>query len=955
MGAYRALLICVALVMGAASGGWGQTATAGSGVSQPPGPTTANSRPQSTVPPESLAEAMAQAKPPDGQVAIAIASDSVRLTDSVTLTAKSARLPDGTAPPPPGSSVYLLADRFGMLARRFGGVIAIAPPAMTVLNTAPGAPHPFDGMPPSDAFKLLAGSLTPGQWRTLTSSQGLGVGDLQNDDQRELFKALFPDGGLHVAPMPALGYVPTHPEMPHFEVITQDDAMQSHIRLSREAEISLSMTGSRMFESLGRNPTPAGSHDYEVAVGPGFTPDLDTLYGVRLREKVPNTPKPGDLDFEWAALQAPVPLAGIKTVKDIIERIDRAARVELYADRRYEDRKVVIVAGARAARAADILQALAFCVCGAYRRVGPAFVLTDSLIGVGTRRAIIEEFDQAAGRARRGLIDQAGDAILQAHAAVDLPGRPGSITMTAEQIQQALKEQPASQIGNGVQITAPMEELSPAQQDAARQVMDAFVRQRETFSKLQNGPGRAAPGPLPTLDGPVLITMTPTVDLLIPSLDGPVKIGDILQPGGLFTPSDRLRQARAEAAAKPGPAAGARTPTPSLLNVLKSFPRRAVLVEAHTTADVDSIVASMRRLGLNELWLKVFDPEVPDVSTKAELDGGDLLIEALKVTRGTGVRVLPVVSLLKWRASTPAGERDLNILGEESPAAIARWRLDTRGGPRGSRSLASAASASPLGVAVTPFAASVRARLSKLMENLTREPGVAGIVWRSPTWSGYSDRDGGASADRCGELGYADPARIAFLRAKHADPVDIDPCADDLEMEAVSGIPGFDDFRLDQKLREEWGRFRVNEVMSLLQQLTAAATFPQSIPSRIDASPLTAGAARVPVLIEAGQPEYDAKTFLGWYGSWEGKAAPLPALRPFDSIRALAKEAHTGSKTAVVSLMPEENWTPVKTASTIDFWTKDAVWDGVVLDLTAAHTGPGRAPTSAERLAALAR
>ncbi|HET6383677.1 MAG TPA: hypothetical protein VFJ58_09820 [Armatimonadota bacterium] len=925
------LWLFFALLAGSASAGLGQDAPAGAGAPQPPGPTTAVSRPVSPAPAGSLAAAMIQAKPPDDQIAIAIGADLVRPPHGITAL--------------PGSTVYHLSDLFGMLARPFGGVIAIAPPTMTILNTAPGAPNPFEGMPPADAFKLLVGSLSPAQWQTLTSAQGLGLGDLKSDDQRELFRAIFPQGGLRVAPMPPSGVFFA---LGDYKPIKPGDADRAHIRLTRYTNLGLSTIEGHGSVGLGYPPGLQGAHSYEGNNGLYEQSNVDTLYGVRVRKKAPNTPKPGNLDFNAAALQTPIPLSGAKTVEGLIQRISRATRVELYADRRYEDREIVIAAGARAARAADLLQAMAFCLRGTYRRVGPAFVLTDDLIGVGTRRTIIERLRLDADNARRGLLYQAGDTILQLHSIADLPPGPGAVSITPDQFQQALKHQPKGLINPIRSIQVPADELTPEQQDAAQKVMDGLIRERNEVEKMPDRPGKPFLKPLPTLDGPVTMSMSPVVQLLLPSLDGPVNMGDLLNPGLLFSPSPELGETRAAALTKALLARAPASRMPSLAAVLKPIPHRAVIVEAHTAAGVDSVVTSMRQLGLNELWLEVFDPGVPDVSTKSELDGGDLLTEALKATRETDIRVLPVLRLLKWRASTPVAERDLSILGEESPAAIARRRVNDGAGP----SLFDGPPEAPRALAVSPFEPKVQDRLTKLMANLAREPGIAGLVWRSPTLPGYSVHDDDYPSDVGSEFGYTERARLAFLRVNHVDPVDIDPLTD---RDSAAALPGFDDIEIDRKLQEEWRIFRANEDENLLRRLLAAASSTEPGSDRNQPSSPGTTAGRLPVLVEASGPEYFEDYVSIWYGSWSGDEAPLPAAHFFGGEAGLAKEAHAGSKIAILSLAPDENWAPGKTASTIESLTKHPVWDGVVLDLTTPHTGPGRAPTGAERLAALAK
>jgi len=420
------------------------------------------------------------------------------------------------------------------------------------------------------------------------------------------------------------------------------------------------------------------------------------------------------------------------------------------------------------------------------------------------------------------------------------------------------------------------------------------------------------------------------VDLLLPSYNGPVSMDGILSPNRMFSPSGKLAYERMQRENQNTPITPTRPapPRPSLADGLRPFARRAVVVDARTADDVDSIVASMRKLGLNELWLEIFSPGIPEKSSPEALAGSDLLTEALKAAHGTGIHVMPVLRLLEWGPPVPASVRDLTILGEDAPATQKRTlteSTDSRPNP--------AASSAPAAVWVSPFDANVRKRLEQVVSKTAAQPGIAGMVWRKMSPPGYNSLDDDIYT---GKLGYTTAGRLAFLLSKHADPVDIDPVPG-REME--TSLPGFDNAAIDNTLRSEWLQFRVDEDLSLLRDLRQIA----------------AKASAAPVLVEARQRDDGATRRNGWYGDWEGGGSPLPAERrePVGWAE-MSVQAHAESRTALFCLAPQDLG-GADVASVLGARTYGSHWDGVVLDLTTRPTGPGRGLDSAERLAALAR
>ena len=94
-----------------------------------------------------LDEALGQATPPAQGGALSVDAGKVRL-------------PAGTVLPGTKLTVADAASLYNRASQEFGTVRALAPPTMTVLNTAPGEPNIYAGMPPLDAFTLLLASLS---------------------------------------------------------------------------------------------------------------------------------------------------------------------------------------------------------------------------------------------------------------------------------------------------------------------------------------------------------------------------------------------------------------------------------------------------------------------------------------------------------------------------------------------------------------------------------------------------------------------------------------------------------------------------------------------------------------------------------------------------------------------------------------------------------------------------
>jgi hypothetical protein len=821
-----------------------------------------------------LDEALGQATPPAHGVALSV--DAARVA-----------LPAGAILPGTKLTVSDAASLYNRASQSFGTVTALAPPTMTVLNTAPGEPNIYAGMPPLDAFTLLLASLSDPQWTALTSAAGLGVSDLTPAQQSLFASLLSHDGKLLVRPQYAEGETGDD----HDQRDLTDALPQVHLRLGQTATLSLQPKEDPN-SSYGPAPVPppAGApRRYEVAEREDYGGSAAKDYGADVRADVPNVPKRGQLDFSMPSLKMLVPLNGVKTVGDLIYRIGGMTHVEVYADPRLE-KQLLTHLGGPSAPAADLLRALAFCLCGTFRQVGPAYVLTDDIVGIGTRRQIWAEFEEDASSLRRGPVSAAANALYQRHSPHELSWFDDPGAYSPEEIKSPGVSSLNIEDEFLPELKLPFAKLTSAQQDMAERGADKWNREY----KMQ---------PV-TTDG--LITVRPglSTQLLVPGIATPIDLN--LNHGGtdqsfVFKMSPEEFQEKLKAhedeeqkkylAAHPELAAEmagspAKGPVSAVFALLKPTLRRGAIIHPCTSKDVDADVAAAKMLGLNALWLDVFSDGTARLpgsalsdSIAAKTSENDILAEAMARTKGTGIRIFPLFDLLFWGQSPPAQDADLNILGETSAQAAARWQQRKALLPQGEL-MSDEVMGNPVipdwpGVAVSPLAPDVQKELVSFMKTVAARPGIAGIVWRDTDTPGYDLLPGGSDTSSL-LLGYGQEMRLSFLRRFHADPVDIYDVGHSGTL-ANTDLPYFSDQgsgNLMYALHDDWVKFRQDMGLAFLESLYAAVDPPNGLAAR-----------RVRILVkqrrrgQGGNDRFGHHIYPpGWYGSWDNPRLPPPTL-----------------------------------------------------------------------------
>jgi len=854
-------------------------------------------------PPPTLAQALAVLGAPEQDLFLTVGADKVLL-------------PPGTVPATPDDRPGQVGEAYGLLARDFGGVMALAPPTMVVLNTRPGTPDPHIGLSPEEALKLLLAGLTPSQWAALTSEAGLAVLDLDTEAQRGDFEAVLPAGDLTAFPE----YDPliSNPNPPDATLRAADRA-GARLRLGRRMEIEVPLevgpawqTGAEKTAWRKESVTykaPPGGAGYDANSAPVAPPGA--VYGAVLRETRPNNPKDADLDYSAPALRQSVGVDGLETVGDLVARVGRAAGLELYAGRRYEGRRVTLV-GRRTARAVDLLRATAFCLTGTFRRVGPAYVLTDDREGTAPRRRALRRFVERAEMARAGALEATEDGLAAAHGdegALPWLGGPG--------FSDAQRALPQFNPEAGGDLSVPFALLTPAQQ--------SFVLDRVT---------RASAGTGARLDAGGRFVLQGRTHLLLvsPALPGPFLL-EYLPLYNLFRPSPAAQEKQTRRKGKEAAKAPAAPPPPvvppaALRAALAPYARRAALVAPRTAAEVAGVVASMKALGLNQLWLDVFS------GGHSRLDTG-ILAEALARTKGRGIAVIPALDLLRWGADAPEGARDLTAQGEtsaEQETWAGRYAHATCGW------MFEAPYVPPSDVWACPAAPAVEETLLGAVRRLAATPGVTTLAVRDAVPPGYQRVPG---VEEVGEtdLGYVPALRLASLRRDHVDPVDLDG-ETTLPGGADISLPGLDDWAALQSASQAWGLLRDGAGRDLLRRLLAAAK--------------EAGGPRFRFLVE----RRGDTTWGGGYGLWGDPQAPLPetpfsqadrpepgGVQPFseaEDARRAGRSRRAAQAQCRVTLQALPPW-GASSAPLVALLLRrlEPGWGGVVLDVSGAG-GAGR-------------
>ena len=656
-----------------------------------------------------------------------------------------------------------------------GSLTALVPRSMTTIVSDPPDPDPTAGMQAEERFRLLLGTLTPAQWRTIGGSTGIGAGDL-TDEQKPIFAGLFPADSLTVATMEERPSEHQPGQTYWSGTGEQSTVPVCGVRLRLRRQVSIQFLDPR--EGWGNASSTPGEredrHRFRTAEGEersvGITndwrltgdPPEDAADGTRIAfgqtvvRVEQNRAKPGNLPLDAPALGVGMRLEGAeKTVGELITRCAKETRLPLVADKRIAAFTLAwrIAPGGQTASVASVLRLLCRSVTGTFRRLDPpngaqpVYLLTDDRVGYGTRLARLYRWGQRAEEARETLLRKAkanaakGDPLSHVRFAPDDPlALPPALDASLET---------AYRTTNAGGIAIPPAYLSPALRDAIAKSVQWW---KDTSPHIKVDRMHV---------GAIL-----TCDYVLP--DGRA----FETRWGRSAPDDYLRSV---AKTKPVVTVAPVTPPPApALPVPRSTPRRVCVLPLPVGSEAEPLLVLARRKGFTEVFFRVslYDGQTPERLRK---------VVALGKTLGMGVGAS--APWLKRGAGETVGSEDVNVVGDTGT----RWITDEI--ERMTRRTNE--TAAELGVPVTldkrmvhmfglvagylsgwivPDASLAREPLS----NLLAVPDLSAFVLTDTAAPGW-DREMTDSNDSLpgASLGCTPATRVACVRSEGFDPLDV--------------------------------------------------------------------------------------------------------------------------------------------------------------------------------------
>ncbi len=606
---------------------------------------------------------------------------------------------------------------FGRKVVRLGALNAVVPTTVVAFDDALAQPpNLYDGLPRDAKALYLLTLLTPGQ-RRLAAGRGLSLDDLQGEP-RAVLDSLLPQ---------RLAW--------------------SKRRTGREGEIDTNL-GSGTVEGEARRGirlrfVQAIGFDFAMVDEPNASSSTttvddrgepghvwaerdfkadedrqgDVLYGLRLRQTVENRPKKGALDLR--RLDVVVTLKAGGTVGDALAAIGAKTTRELLADLRVRDLKVAADPGP--IRTGDLLGALALAVGGTYRKVGGAFLLTADEMGMGVREARMKAWEEGVGRLIRRKEREWKESIRTTKALEEIGFAPGDALKPDDALTPYLDHTADTKERYAVSESM----LSPAQRGFLRRFQGMYRTQKFALDRV--------------------------------GVDRFYTFGFVLPDGTPLNPERMGLGFGAEFRQYPSADSETPPPTPPIA-LAPGAPTPPLMVATELPGEAARAVAEAKAHGLREVWL--------------ETRSATALAEALK-----GGVALRLVSR-PWRApqGTPTGDLDRTLTGDDGATFAGRvakepqW-LDEEGKPF--------RPASPLVEIFRPESPSWTRAAAGIAE-LARTPGLAGVVLLETQPHGYEGRRTNAMSPSfpspfaaLSAFGWAESARLAFLRRHGVDPIDL--------------------------------------------------------------------------------------------------------------------------------------------------------------------------------------
>lgn len=600
------------------------------------------------------------------------------------------------------------------------GVTAIVPTQMTLIVENPPEGNFVEGLPRDLKVLYLMSKLTPAQWK-IAGGKGLGRDDLQGEPRAVLDSIIPRTFAWQRYRVNEQGRNTISFADGEKGVLSERDRAGIRLRISQSLTFRVTSADRPNSQTVLSTLIQSGKPG-DIVYGRDLTAEREEaeLFGVRLRQVVENRQKASHLPYKDRAFDPVLPLDGTMTVGEILRRVRTATGVEVLADLRVNDRKIVF--RGPQVRAGDLLEALALSVTGTYRRIADAYVLTSDLDGMGARRLRLALWAGANTERtlewQKKLIETLGAQNTRAKVPFDAksPFAPDD-TLRAR----------LDKIGTNTSATDPFptSDLSSDLQAFVKQAAIARSRESMTYDTAQVRMGSQIDFAFVMPDGTAMMAE-------------PMSFGD----GRNFAPGLSF------------------APRPNEVPSWQPVPveARHRLIVRVINADEAKVAANEAKArGFGEVWLET-------TST-----------EAIRSAQTAG---LPVrLAIRPWYPADASNPSDLTLLGDTGPQLqkrINQW-------PTWAETYGAYPEAKPSGRAVLIPGTSAQRTAWEAYEKLARTPGLAGTVLLDSRVPGYeADRvTGPASLTRemraTTTFGFSPAARLRFLRERGIDPIDVVP------------------------------------------------------------------------------------------------------------------------------------------------------------------------------------
>jgi hypothetical protein len=663
-----------------------------------------------------------------------------------------------------------LADVLPIFRRQIvscSSVQIVAPVNRITLNPYPGPPEEWARIGRERAARLLFTSLTRAQWATASSTNGIGLGDLQKKEQKAWFLSLIPEPFVLQEMEAAEGGGATS--------VTGTNNGPRSITLSPEqarVRVVRSMSwwyrrgpnsGYSSYGSGNENRQP-GQRYWQEASQPEGQQTAES-YRDRLKDVVriekPNRLQKGDLSFNGAPLFGKnISLAGAKTLGDLVQRVAEATNLEIYADRRLTGLPITIVGDENAtADAADVMKALCLATTGTIRKVadlkknesvyllaGDYAPLMPTRLQLAEWAADVDSLLNAEQTAFQETVKKEG-VVAGVGFAADAAGQISDAVMKAAEEQ--IVDPNRYQRNNSGFIPIPVNALPAAGQAKVR-------RDLERANEYSGG------NQTPMDDKTVYAQFSVETQLLVPgygSFDGPNLTSlETLLP----------RKPAQPAPPKSVPPTGPVTLPPALQQfaILKIAPK--------DDEELEAAAKWAKGRGFSGLFVRT------SLWEDAEKER---LSRSVAIGEKYGVKIYPTVSLLRVPPAESTQNdvaphnlaRARNIFGE----SLRQYALRRKDSPALSARTYEAAQIAPLREAdwLDASEGTVQKTIAERIARIAKVPGIGGMVWEDvaapgTAMAGYSYSSGSVAGRFAG---FSDTLRVAFIRQENADPMDTPP------------------------------------------------------------------------------------------------------------------------------------------------------------------------------------